>query len=144
MSEELIIKYEVAKDWAVEPRKARIDSAGHDIFAAEDKILKPGLCATVSLEINVEIPKGYFGKIYPCSGFLVNHFISCDGGVIDSGYHGIVKAIMTNHSEVLYEISVGQRIAQLVFHKVEQVSFIKADTLTKTQRQCGSFGSTGY
>ena len=82
----------------------------------------------------MEIPKGYFGKIYPRSGLLVNHFVSCDGGVIDSGCHIIFKAIMTNHSEAPYEISIGQRIAQLIFHKVEQVSFIKADTFTKTER----------
>ena len=42
MSEELIIKYKVANDRAIEPRKATIDSAGHDIFVAEDKILQPG------------------------------------------------------------------------------------------------------
>ena len=39
------------------------------------------------------IPKGHFGKIYPRSGLLVNHSVSFDGGVIDSGYRGIVKAI---------------------------------------------------
>ena len=92
----------------------------------------------------MEIPKGSFGKIYPRSGLLVNNFVSCDRGVIDSGYHGIVKAIMTSHSEVPYEISIGHGIAQLIFHKVEQVSFIKADTFTKTERQCGGFGYTGY
>ena len=109
MSEELIIKYKVANDRAIEPRKATIDSAGHDIFAAEDKILQPGLCTTVLLEINMKIPKGYFGKIYLHPGLLANDFVCCDRGVIDSGYRGIVKAIMTNHNEVLYEISIGQR-----------------------------------
>lgn len=88
----------------------------------------------------MEIPKGYFDKIYPYSGLLVNHFVSCDGGVIDSEYHGIVKAIMTNHSNVPHEILVGQRIAQIILH----ISFVKVDTLTKTERQCGGFGSTGY
>ena len=39
---------------------------------------------------------------------------------------------------------VCQRIAQIIFHKVEQVSFVKANTLTKTERQCGGFGSTGH
>ena len=76
MYDELIIKYKVANDWAIEPRKATIDSAGHDVFVAEDKILQPGLCTTVSLEINMEIPKRYFGKIYTRSGLLVNHFVS--------------------------------------------------------------------
>ena len=55
MSEELIIKYKFANDRAIEPRKATIGSVGHNIFAAEDKILQPGLCTTVLLEINMEI-----------------------------------------------------------------------------------------
>ena len=47
MFEELIIKYKFANDHAVEPRKATIGSAAHDMFTAEDKILQPGLCTTV-------------------------------------------------------------------------------------------------
>ena len=47
MFEELIIKYKFANDHAVEPRKAIIGSAAHDMFTAEDKILQPGLCTTV-------------------------------------------------------------------------------------------------
>ena len=64
--------------------------------------------------------------------------------VIDAGYCEIVKVIMANHSEVPYEISIDQKIAQIIFHKVEKVSFIKADTFIKTERQCGGFGFTGY
>ena len=144
MSEELFIKYKFTNDEAIEPRKATKDSAGHDIFAAEDRTLQPGSCDTISLQLNMEISKGYFGKIYPRSGLLVNHFISCDGGVIDLGYRGIVKVIMTNYGKVPYETFVGQRIAYIIFHKVEQVTFIKGNTLSKTERQCGGFGSTGY
>ena len=57
---------------------------------------------------------------------------------------GLSKQLGTNHSNVPYEISVGQRIAQIIFHEVEQVSFVKVNTLKKTERQCGGFGSTGY
>ena len=74
MSKELIIKYKVANDRAIEPRKAPIDSAGHNIFAAEDRILQPGLRTTVSLDINTEMPKGYFGKIYPVFWFASKSF----------------------------------------------------------------------
>ena len=81
-TEQIDIKYTVANDQAIEPRKATIDFAGHDLFAAETKILQPGSCNAVSLELNMEIPKGFFGKIYPRSGLLLNHFVSCDEGVI--------------------------------------------------------------
>ena len=78
MSEELIIKYKFTNDQAIEPRKSTKDSAAHDIFAADDKTLQPGSCDTISLELNMEITKGYFGKIYPRSSLLANHFISCN------------------------------------------------------------------
>ena len=51
---------------------------------------------------------------------------------------------MRNHSEVPYEISIGQKMIQLIFHKVEQLIFIKADTLTETERKFDGFGSTDY
>ena len=81
-TEEISRKYTLANDQAIKPGKATIDSAGHDLFAAETKILQPGSCNGVSLELNMEIPKGFFGKIYPRSGLLLNHFVSCDEGVI--------------------------------------------------------------
>ena len=90
-TEQINIKYTVANDQAIEPRKATIDSAGHDLFAAESKILQPGSCNAVSLELNMEIPKGFFGKIYLLFGLLLNHFVSCDGGVIGSGYRRIIR-----------------------------------------------------
>ena len=98
-TEQISIKYTIANNQAIESRKATIDSAWHDLFAAEPKILQPGSCKAVSVELNMEIPKGFFGKIYPRSGLLLNHFVSCDGGVIDSGYQGIIKVIMTNQSQ---------------------------------------------
>ena len=85
-TEEVSIKYTVANDKAIEPRKATIDSSAHDLFAAEQKALEPGSCNVVSLELNMEIPKGFFEKIYPHSGLLLNYFVSFDRGVINFGY----------------------------------------------------------
>lgn len=58
-TEEVSIKYTVANDKAIEPRKATIDSAGHDLFAAEQKALEPGSCNVVSLELKMEFLKGF-------------------------------------------------------------------------------------
>ena len=143
-TEQISIKHTVANDQAIEARKATIDSAGHDLLAAESKILQPVSCNAVSLELNKEIPKRFFGKIYLRSGLLLNHFVSCDGGVIDSGYRGIIKVIMTNQSQFPYEVCIGQRIEQIIFHNIEKVTFTKVDELTKTERQFGGFGSTAY
>ena len=143
-TEEISRKYTLANNQAIEPGKATIDSAGHDLFAAETKILQPGSCNVVSLELNMGIPKWFFEKIYPRSGLFLNHFVSCDGGVIDSGYRQSTEVIMTNQSQFPYEVCIGQRIAQIIFHKIEKVTFTKVDELPKTERQCGGSGSTGY
>ena len=64
LTEEVSIKYTVANDKAIEPRKATVDSAGHDLFAAEQKALEPGSCNVASLELNMEIPEGLLVLVY--------------------------------------------------------------------------------
>ena len=69
------------------------------MFVAESKTLLPHDVTPVTLELLFEsLPNGYFGKIYPRPGLLVKHFVSCDAGVIDFGYRGVVLVLMTNHS----------------------------------------------
>ena len=51
---------------------------------------------------------------------------------------------MTNQNQFLYEVCVGQRTAQIIFHKSEKTTFTKVDILSKTERQFGGFGSTRY
>ena len=101
------------------------------MFAVEQKVLEPGSRNVVLLEVNMRISKDFFGKIYPRSGLL-------------SGYRGIVKVIMVNHSKVPYQVCIGERIAQLIFHKIEKTTFQKVDALSNSERQFGVFGSTGY
>ena len=143
-TEQISVKYTVANDQAIKPRKATIDSAGYDLFAAESKILQPVSFNVTSLELNMEIRQGFFWKIHLRCGLLLNHFVSCDGGVIDSGYRGIIKVIMTNQNQFPCEVCIGQITAQIIFHKTENVTFTKVDDLAKTERQLGGFGSTGY
>ena len=73
-TEQINIKYTVANDQAIESRKATIDSAGHDLFAAESKILQPGSCNAVSLELNMEIPKGFFWETFSAFWFVIKSF----------------------------------------------------------------------
>ena len=83
---------------AREPKKATADSAGHDLFVAEDKTLFPCCVTPFIIKIEMEIPSGYFGKIYPRSSFVRKHFVSCDSGIIDSDFRGTVLILMTNKS----------------------------------------------
>ena len=139
------VKYTVANNsvHAAEPRKLTVGSASYDLFAAEEKTLFPHLVAPITTEIQMEIPNNYFGKIYPRSGLLENYYVSCDGGVIESDFRGTILVLMTNFGERPILIKAGQRIAQVAFHKKEEVIFKKANRLNSTLRGVRGFGSTG-
>ena len=140
------VKYAVANNskHSKEPKQATIDSTGYDLVAGELKTLLPH-ATPITPELLLEIPDGYFGKIYPRFGLLAKHFVSCDAQVIDSGYCGFVLVLMTNHCDEPLLIKEGFRIAQLVIHKKESVVFkqISAEFLEPTQRGSNDFGSTG-
>ena len=92
----------------------------------------------------MEIPKGYYGKIYPRSS-LVKKMITVDAGLIDADYRGIVEMLIVNHSEAAFTVCVGDRVAQVVFVKRIDAEFQKVEKkdLNKTKRGEGGFGLTG-
>ena len=141
------VKYAVANNskHAKEAKQATIGSAGDDLFAAESKTLLRHDVTAITLELLFEIPDGYFGKVYPRSGLLAKHFLSCDAAVIDSGYCSVVLVLMTNHSDEPLFIKEGFQIAQLVIHKKENVIFKQIYAKFPESSQWGSngFGSTG-
>ena len=113
------------------------------MFAAEKKSLFPHRVTPITTEIQMEIPNCYLGKILLRSGFLKSYYISCNGGVIDSDFRGTTLILMTNYGERPMLIKAGQRIAQIAFHKKEEVIFKKVDRLNSILRGVGGFGSTG-
>ena len=140
------VKYYPECDEAKVPYKATPDAAAYDLYAAEETNVLPKSNAIVSLDLRWVIPKGFFGKIFSCSGLFLNHSITVEGGVIDSGYRGIVKVLLFNHSDNVFSVQVGQRIAQIVFLEKFDVKFEmvqSADHLDKSVRNKGGFGSTG-
>ena len=90
----------------------------------------------------MEIPSGFFGKVYPRSCLLKEYFISSDAGVIDYDFGDSVLVLMMKNSNKPLLIKPFQRIAQIVFHKKEKVVFKKVDCLGSTERGAGGFGST--
>ena len=113
------------------------------MFAAKEKALFLHRVTPVTIELKMEIPHGYFGKIYPRSSLLKNYFGSRDAGVIDSDFCGTILVLMTNNSNIPLVVNEGQRIAQIVFHKKEEVVFRKVNCLNLTEKSAGGFGSTG-
>ena len=128
------------------PYKATSEAAGYDLYAAEDKEILPKTNAIVSLDLRMAIPKGFFGKIFSRSGFFLNHKITAEAGVIDSGFRGIVQVLLFNHSDKTFYAKKGDRIAQMVFLEKFDVKFEmvqSVDLLPKSERNENGFGSTG-
>ena len=122
-------------------QKNPIGSAGYNLFEAEEMILISRCVTPILMELKVEIPSGYFGKIYPRSSLLKKYLVSCDAGVTD--FRGTILILMTNNSKDPILIKPGQGTAQIVLHKKEEVVFKKVDCLSSIEREAGGFGSAG-
>lgn len=129
------------------PSYETIDSAGMDLRANIDKsiILKPLERVLVSTGLYIELPSGFEAQIRPRSGMAYKHGISVlnTPGTIDADYRGEIKVILVNLSNDSFEIKDGERIAQMVINKVEQISWENVVNLTETHRGAGGFGHTG-
>ena len=128
------------------PRYQHDGDAGLDLSSRIDLVLAPGGRATVPTGIAVAIPSGYAGLVLIRSGLAARHGIQCvnSPGLIDSGYRGEIAVIMLNTDKRdSFVVSRGDRIAQLLIQRVEEVALVKADELDETSRGAGGFGSTG-
>ena len=128
------------------PARAHPGDAGWDLFAAEDVKLDPGRRAAVRTGIAIALPEGYAGLVLPRSGLAAKHGIGVVNapGLIDAGYRGEVKVLLINHDAVEpFLVTHGDRIAQLVIHKVQDLAIHEVDELPESARGEGGFGSTG-
>jgi dUTP pyrophosphatase len=107
--------------------------------------LGPGSRALIPTGIFVELPEGYEAQIRPRSGLALKNGITVlnTPGTIDADYRGEIGVILINHSDSFFKITHGDRIAQMVFLKVEKPEFISVDELEETERGDGGFGHTG-
>jgi dUTP pyrophosphatase len=128
------------------PRTAHAGDAGVDLYARVDALLAPGGGRSlVPTGIAVAIPMGYAGFVLPRSGLALNHGISVVNapGLIDAHYRGELKVVLLNTDPIRpYHVHRGDRIAQLVIQRVEDVSWIEVDELDGNDRG-GGFGHSG-
>ena len=129
------------------PAYARAGDAGIDLVAREDVTLAPaGGRALVATGIAIALPEGYAGLVQPRSGLAFKHGVTVlnTPGLIDSGYRGELKVCLINHDPTEpFEVTRGERIAQLVVQAVEHVTFVEVDMLDDSERGDKGFGSSG-
>ncbi len=128
------------------PAYAHPGDAALDLFAAETVTLAPGDREAVRTGIAVAIPDGYAGFVQARSGRALKQGLALVNapGLIDSGYRGEIKVIVTNLARsTSIHLERGEKIAQLVIQQVTAVEVTEVEDLPPSERGEGGFGSTG-
>jgi len=128
------------------PRYMTEHSAGMDIYAAveADETIFPGGRKIIPTGIAIALPEGYEAEIRPRSGLAIKYGVTLvnSPGTIDADYRGEIGVILINHGEEPFVIRRGDRIAQMIIHRVCKASWIECQQLDVTIRGNGGFGHT--
>ena len=130
------------------PAYETVNSAGMDLRAYlpdGPMTLEPMQRGLIPTGLYMEIPEGYEGQVRPRSGLAIKSGITVlnSPGTIDADYRGQVCVILINLSDKAFVINSGDRIAQLIIAKCEQLEPVQVETLSETERGEGGFGHTG-
>ena len=129
------------------PAYATALSAGMDLRADLQEPLVLGTLerAMVPTGLYIELPAGFEAQIRPRSGLAAKHGISIVNapGTVDADYRGEIRVILVNLSNEPFTIEPGERIAQMVVARHEQVEWESVEALSESGRGSGGFGSTG-
>jgi len=122
-------------------------SAGMDLRAnlTELQVLKPLERKLIPTGLFMELPIGFEAQIRPRSGLALKYGISIlnSPGTIDADYRGEIKILLINFSDADFEINNGDRIAQMIISRHEQVNWEEVEILSETVRGTGGYGHTG-
>lgn len=167
----LLVKVSVGSNGKL-PTKGSPEAAAHDLYAAHEVVIEPNAVALVKLDIVTEMPKGSFALIGDRSGLATKgittkiHPILLRkwyeslpanepwplAGVVDSDYRGEWGVVLANLTDKDYKISVGDRIAQVIFLQLPESECLRTNVkvvsatpteLKTSERGTGGLGSTG-
>lgn len=129
------------------PAYATVQSAGLDLRAdiSEPIVLAPMERRLVPTGLHIALPEGYEAQVRPRSGLALKHGITVlnSPGTIDADYRGEVMVLLVNLSAEDFTIREGERIAQMVVARYEQVEMVAVEALDATERGAGGYGHTG-
>mgnify|MGYP002629986022 CR=1 FL=1 len=129
------------------PKYETLDSAGLDLRAVlNDHIeINPLQRILVGTGLFIELPQGHEAQIRPRSGLALKYGLTVlnSPGTVDSDYRGEIKVLLINLGSSKVVIQPGDRIAQMVIGKYEQVQFVEVSELSITRRGDGGYGHTG-
>lgn len=125
---------------AIVPHRADAGSAGYDLYSVESVIIPQGQTRKIATGICLEFSSEYFVKIYSRSSMALKN-VNVIAGVIDSSYRGLMEVILQNTSDTEYVVNKGDRIAQMVFHRIPPaIEWEIVDVLEPSKRNDSGFG----
>jgi dUTP pyrophosphatase len=139
------IQIKLLTNEALVPKKQHELDIGYDLASVESTTLLSKQVTLVRTGLSISLPAGLAGFVLPRSGLATKHQITLinSPGLIDPGYTGEILIPLINHSDVSYNISKQERVAQLVLVNSDNVEFDLVDELNVTERSSDGFGSTG-
>lgn len=138
-----VLKFLKLNETAKIPTFAHTDDAAFDIYSNTETNLKVGEIKAIETGIASEIPNGHYVSLEGRSGLAFKNGIGILGGIIDAGYRGEWKVILINLGKEDVVLEKGERIAQGIIHKLENIKIEEAEMLSDSTRGSGGFGSTG-
>ena len=139
--------FKKTNEYAKEPYRASAESAGYDLYAAIDSpvIIKPNETVKITTGLQIALPSGTFGAIFPRSGLATkkNLVLANTVGIADADYRGNYIVALRNSGTESQVVSPGDRIAQLIILPFFSVNFVEKEELDETERGEGGFGHSG-
>ncbi|MFA6252913.1 MAG: dUTP diphosphatase [Patescibacteria group bacterium] len=126
------------------PQAMREGDAAMDFSSYRDYVIKPWQRIVVETGVAIAVPLGYWGNVRDRGGLPAKHGLHTMGGVFDSNYRGEVQIIMINLGREDYQIKKGDRIAQMLIEKHEDIEIQEVEELDQTNRGENRFASSGY
>ena len=137
------IKFTLSDATVQLPYKATNGSAGYDVSANEERLIRPGDIVKIPTGISLELPSNTYAMLLGRSG-LSTQGIWIHNGVIDSDYRGVVSFVVANIGKNSVQIRKGMRIGQLILMPILPTTYTLVQTLSESQLTVHGFGSTGY
>lgn len=138
------VDFELGKG-AKAPYKKHNGDAGWDLFVSRDCVIPSGETVDVHTDIKIDMPPYLYARIVGRSSTLRNHNLMVNEGIIDNGYTGELFVCIHNLGNEPFKVEKGMRLAQVLFHVIEDVRWAEVDEIKPTPGKRGNngFGSTG-
>ena len=125
------------------PKRSIDRAAGYDLCASQNCTISAKGKGLVWTSLAISFPAGVYARIAPRSGLALKKFIDVGADVVDSDYRGEVGVVLFNHGDQDFEVTMGDRIAQLIYEKIDTPKVEEVQGLEESVRGSGGFGSIG-